>query len=217
MAVQIAVAPRERPTVGLISRQRLLREALRTLLRTACRVEVTLVDDADVARLGAAGEERLGVVVLDASSLDGDTAVLLARLPRAGERPPVVLLVDHVEGEIVRTAMHAGVEGLLDCGATGDALVMTVRQVLDGQSVFPCSVPRAASEAGHDGLELLSDRQREVLGLLACGRSNDEIAGELFISVNTVKFHLREIFHKLGLHNRVQAAQSFTTMRARIA
>jgi DNA-binding CsgD family transcriptional regulator len=59
------------------------------------------------------------------------------------------------------------------------------------------------------GVRALSSRQREVLRLLAEGRSNREIADALFISVNTVKFHLRSIFRELGLRNRVQAAQRY--------
>jgi DNA-binding NarL/FixJ family response regulator len=58
-----------------------------------------------------------------------------------------------------------------------------------------------------DEVALLSGRQREVLDLLAHGASNSEIAGRLYISSNTVKFHLREIYGRLGVRNRVEAAR----------
>jgi LuxR family transcriptional regulator, maltose regulon positive regulatory protein len=61
--------------------------------------------------------------------------------------------------------------------------------------------------AGPDELAGLSGRQREVLELLALGASNREIAGRLYISPNTVKFHLREIYSRLGVRNRVEATR----------
>ena len=60
----------------------------------------------------------------------------------------------------------------------------------------------------------LSRRQIEVLEELALGRSNDQIARNLFISTNTVKFHLRAIYERLGVHNRVEAAHVLATQQA---
>jgi DNA-binding NarL/FixJ family response regulator len=81
-----------------------------------------------------------------------------------------------------------------------------LRQVLDGNVVYPCGLLTRLATPREP--ELLSDRQREVLEQVALGRSNDEIARRLFISRNTVKFHLREIYTRLGVHNRVEAARA---------
>jgi DNA-binding NarL/FixJ family response regulator len=61
----------------------------------------------------------------------------------------------------------------------------------------------------------LSARQRDVLALVAAGRSNQEIAHDLTITVNTVKFHVRTIFRDLGIHNRVEAAHVWTELQGR--
>jgi DNA-binding NarL/FixJ family response regulator len=79
-----------------------------------------------------------------------------------------------------------------------------LRQVLDGRVVFPSAVIEHL--ASPEEMGPLSERQREVLGHLAAGCTNDEIAEKLFISPNTVKFHLRVIYQRLGVHNRVEAA-----------
>jgi LuxR family transcriptional regulator, maltose regulon positive regulatory protein len=79
--------------------------------------------------------------------------------------------------------------------------------------VFPSGWRAAGRQLEADArLAALSRRQRDVLRLVAAGRSNVEIADELFISVNTVKFHLRSIFRQLGIANRVQAAQRYAEL-----
>jgi DNA-binding NarL/FixJ family response regulator len=87
---------------------------------------------------------------------------------------------------------------------SADALA-ALQQVLDGHVVYPSAV--LDHLAGRKEPPALSERQHEVLNLLALGSSNDEIAARLFISRNTVKFHLREIYGRLGVRNRVEAAR----------
>jgi DNA-binding NarL/FixJ family response regulator len=74
--------------------------------------------------------------------------------------------------------------------------------------VFPAGWLRHGRQAaGASPLAQLSPRQREVLELLALGMDNDQIAARLYISRNTVKFHVRTIYERLGVHNRVEAAR----------
>jgi DNA-binding NarL/FixJ family response regulator len=80
-----------------------------------------------------------------------------------------------------------------------------LRQVIDGNVVYPSVM--LDHLAGSTEPELLSERQREVLAQVALGCSNDEIAERLFISRNTVKFHLREIYARLGVRNRIEATR----------
>jgi DNA-binding NarL/FixJ family response regulator len=86
-----------------------------------------------------------------------------------------------------------------------------IQHVARGRTSFPAAVLEQLSERPQT--RGLSDRQLEVLEELALGRSNDEIARGLFISTNTVKFHLRTIYERLGVRNRVEAAQLLAAQR----
>jgi DNA-binding NarL/FixJ family response regulator len=120
-------------------------------------------------------------------------------------RTHVVVIAGGVDAKLARALVRYGVRGMiLRSSPTADAIAV-LRQVLDGQVVFPSSVMEHL--ATPDALGPLNGRQREVLEQLAAGHSNDEIARQLFISRNTVKFHLRVIYERLGVHNRVEAAR----------
>jgi DNA-binding NarL/FixJ family response regulator len=200
--------------VTLVAHQRLIGEALRSLLAETHELSIVSVATPS-ATLARQVDGETDVVLLDVAGFDADERALVERLGPPGKRPPVVLLVDRVDPPIVQRAMRAGVEGVLDRGSSTASFVMAIKQVLAGQSVFPSHAVAWASQGTelHAGLGVLSPRQRDVLRLVAEGRSNDEIGRELFISINTVKFHLREIFRKLGLRNRVQAAQRYAELR----
>src|SRR5262249_59226108 len=101
--------------------------------------------------------------------------------------------------------LRHSVNGVIPLGASTSEAIGILRQVIDGNVVYPSMVLAHLGAASEP--ELLSERQREVLAHVALGRSNDEIAQLLFISRNTVKFHLREIYALLGVRNRVEAAR----------
>jgi two-component system, NarL family, response regulator DesR len=115
----------------------------------------------------------------------------------------VLLLTRVADAAAVSGAVELGLHGLVDAQAHGRELAQAVRDVVGGRRVFPALVvlDDPAAAAG------LSRRQRDVLRLVAQGLSNQEIAAELMITVNTVKFHVRTIFRQLGIHNRVEAAR----------
>ena len=88
-----------------------------------------------------------------------------------------------------------------------DELAACIAQVADGRAVLPTGWKRAIAAERDDPLVTLSKRQMEVLQLLAQGCSYEEIGTRLFISLNTVKFHVQSIFSHLGVHNRMAAAR----------
>ncbi len=148
----------------------------------------------------AAGPPHAVVLLEELGSLLAPTyAQLRHELPAVR----VVLLAREADAAAVSGAVELGVHGLVDGQAAGRELAQAVRDVVRGRRVFPALVvlddPGAASS--------LSNRQRDVLRLVAQGLSNQDIAGELSITVNTVKFHVRTIFRELGIHNRVEAAR----------
>jgi DNA-binding NarL/FixJ family response regulator len=126
----------------------------------------------------------------------------------------LVLLAPHVDPALARVSLALEVDGvLLKCASSCD-VVAGLSRILAGDTVFPAGWLAAANRT-HDGeAGLLSERQREVLELLAQGLPNELIAERLFISKNTVKFHVAAIYARLGVHNRVQAAHAHAGLRA---
>jgi DNA-binding NarL/FixJ family response regulator len=146
------------------------------------------------------------LIVID-PAIDGHdgSSRTLERVRRASQRSRVVVMASAIEPSLARALVRYGVRGvMLRTSPSADAIAV-LEQVLDGQGVFPSSVMEHL--AAPDELGPLSARQREVLEHLAQGHSNEEIARRLFISRNTVKFHLRVIYERLGVHNRVEAAR----------
>jgi DNA-binding NarL/FixJ family response regulator len=147
------------------------------------------------------------VVVLDLALVETERLRrLLADIRDAAPRTRILLLADELDRASVRAARDEDVDGLVLKSASAAELSSAVRQVAAGSQVFPDGF--LAAVRGVDvGPEALSARQREVLELLADGLSNECIAERLVISTNTVRFHVREIYHRLNVHNRVQAAR----------
>jgi DNA-binding NarL/FixJ family response regulator len=157
---------------------------------------------------------RPTVVLADAALAEesADAATLLWQLRQAGPESKLVILTADVDGPLARAVMQHGAQAvILKSSPMGDA-VQVLQHVAQGRTSFPPMLMERLTE--RPDTRGLSNRQLEVLEELAKGRSNDEIARRLFISTNTVKFHLRAIYDRLGVHNRVEAAQLLARRRA---
>jgi DNA-binding NarL/FixJ family response regulator len=193
------------PTLALALHEALIAEAFSRLLREASFQVVGCYGDIDA--LIEKVERSHPDLVLIESVIDGNDgrSAALARLRQAEAPTKVVALATTVDGALARALLRYGVRGLILRSSGVQDAVGVLRQVADGQVVFPSAVMTHLS--GPDELAGLSGRQREVLELLALGASNCEIAGRLYISPNTVKFHLWEIYSRLSVRNRVEAAR----------
>lgn len=173
---------------------------------------------------GAEGVElarrlRPDVVLMDIRmpGMNGIDATRELVHPSRGEphRPLVLVLTTFDADEYVYDALAAGASGFLLKDAPPDDLVHAVRVVAAGDALLAPRVTkrllerftsqRPATSSRALLLADLTDREREILVLIGRGRSNSEIAGELFIAEQTVKTHVSRIFTKLGLRDRVQA------------
>jgi two-component system response regulator DesR len=157
---------------------------------------------------------RPAVAIADAGLAEepGGAAALLWELRQAGPGSKIVVLTADVDGPLARAVMQHGVQAvILKSSPMGDA-VQVLQHVAQGRTSFPPTLLERLTERPET--RGLSTRQLEVLEELAKGRSNEEIARRLFISTNTVKFHLRAIYDRLGVHNRVEAAQLLARHRA---
>jgi len=180
---------------------------------------VVIVDDHPIVREGlvAALEGKSGVEVVGVfstaedtlSGLSADVVILDLELPRMSGLDAIPLLsrsaavlVLSAYGENVEEAIRAGAKGYLLKGAPLEEIERAIATVAGGESYID---PRLASRLVTRSPERLSEREREVLRLVAGGQSNKQIAAKLRISERTAKFHVTAILNKLGAENRAQA------------
>jgi DNA-binding NarL/FixJ family response regulator len=163
-----------------------------------------------------AGELGPDVVIMDIRMPNLDGLAATAQIVARGELAPCVLVLTTFElDEYVFEALQAGAGGFLLKRASPEDLIEAVRVVASGESLlFPPVMRRLVSQYAATSehadrltanLELLTEREREVLRLVARGMSNREIADELFVGNETVKSHVGSVLMKLGVHGRTQA------------
>lgn len=182
-------------------------EGLRALLDSERDMDVVAAttDGSDVMAL--VKRQKPDVVVLD-YELGGLRATdIIGSLRAMPNAPRVLVLTAYHDGETIRSVLESGAEGLALKTASPQQTLSAIRQVVEGQLVFPQAARRwiEARGARHESPELTA-REREVWALIAEGLSNVQIASRLSLSENTVKFHVQHLYQKLGVKNRTEAA-----------
>ena len=195
--------------------QQLAREGLRMMLDA--EPDISVVGEANDGKEAVDGvrSHDPDVLVMDIRMprLDGIEAT--RRLTESGSRVRILILTTFDLDEYVYRAMKAGASGFLLKDATREQLGAGVRTIAGGEALLAPSVTRRLIEDfcsrpqpgidQPDTLSSLSKRELDVLELLARGRSNAEIAMELYLGETTVKSHVSRVLAKLGLRDRIQA------------
>lgn len=143
------------------------------------------------------------VYVVDLRMPEGDGIHVLRELKAQNPDVAVLVLTTFDNEEDVFRAMEAGARGYLLKDTTSDELVTAIRQIHDGNRYIPQAI--AARLADRLVRPHLTPRELEILRLVAKGRSNKEVASAMFISEETVKSHMKALFQKLGVRDRVEA------------
>ncbi len=112
------------------------------------------------------------------------------------------------DADSLRAAIEAGADGFVLKTESPQHTITAIRQIVEGQLVFPQAARRWLSTAPRNE-QALTEREEEILKLLAEGLSNSQIGARLHLSENTIKFHLRNIYSKLRVTNRTEAALKY--------
>jgi DNA-binding NarL/FixJ family response regulator len=198
--------PNERQsTVVVVDERQLLVEALAALLGGSGFLVTTCAPDAAAAAAIAASDPDL--VLVGAGQSHEHSLRLIEALHRLAPELRTVIVADSHDPELIRYVLDQSVAALVLTTVTGEDLAFMLDQVLRGNAVLPAGWQSVLAESANNPIASLSERQLEVLRLLADGFSYDEISSRLVITVNTVKFHVRSIYLQLGVSNRMAAAK----------
>jgi NarL family two-component system response regulator LiaR len=200
--------------VLLVDDHRMFTQALEGLLAGEAGIEPVGVAGSVDEALAQLDDVQPDVVLMDldlpgANGIEGTRAVRRRRPDTA-----VVIVTSHDDPDLIIAAIRAGACGYVLKTRAVDELVSIIRQAAAGGMVLSPEVPRAVGGARRapTGLDLahriehpLTDREMDVLRQLASGRSTEQIADSLYISVLTVRSHVKSILAKLGVHSKLEA------------
>ena len=197
--------------VLIVDDHEIVREGLRMLFRDEPDVEVVAEARSGEEALEVATTYKPDVVLMDLVMPEGGGVEATRRIRSVLPQTQVLVLTSFAGDEQVQEALRAGAIGYMLKDVSRHELVRALRNVRDGRPALHPEAQRhllrgVAGEGGGGGAAELTTREREVLRLLARGRSNRAIATELFLSEGTVKGYVSVILSKLQVEDRTQAA-----------
>lgn len=202
-------------TILLVDDHALFREGLRELL--SMEPDLTVLAEAGNGAEAAAlaAEHRPDMVILDVGIPGDHAATTVGRILAVSPATRVIILSMFDDPSVVRELLAAGVHAYLLKSVTREDLVATVRSLTIDSDRMTLSISRQSFEqVSGGGSKVLSDREVEIVGLVAQALSNSQIARRLDITEGTVKRHLRNIFTKLGAVSRIDAVNKAIAMNA---
>ncbi|WP_153394584.1 response regulator [Ornithinicoccus halotolerans] len=198
----------------LVDDQQLVRAGFRSILEKQPDLEIVAEAGDGLVAVRLAHEQRPDLVLMDVRMPVCDGLVATRQLLQLPNPPVVVVLTTFDADEYVYDALRAGAAGFLLKDTSPEDLIEAVRMAMTGAAMLSPGITRRLIEAyvtrpnpaeSPAALATVSKRELDVLRLLAAGRTNTEIAAELYVAESTVKSHVARLLQKLDLRDRVQA------------
>lgn len=180
--------------------------ALRQVLRElAPGSDITVAGSLQAARQAVETQGTPRLVLLDLNLPDSPGSQTLRRLPEIFGGMTVAVLSSLDDAQRRQQALTAGARAFISKSEKPEHILAALNDLLNGRA--------PALQAASPTSDGLSVRQREVMELIAAGKSNKEVARDLGMALGTVKVHLREVFDRLGAHNRTEAVTLYASLR----
>ena len=192
----------------MVDDHEVIRQGIRSILESVDGI--TIIGEAGD---GEAAIEQIiavhpDVVLMDIQMPKLDGVETVRKLRQLGLDTPVILLSVYSKDEYIFDGLRAGARGYLMKDVGRAELVEAIKTVHEGGTLLqPVIASRLVERIAIDEASGLSERQHEVLQLLASGARNQEIADQLFLSLRTVKFHVENLYRKLGVRTRTEAVR----------
>jgi DNA-binding NarL/FixJ family response regulator len=183
---------------------RLVLDGIRRALETDGDFEIVGETQSGTQVLPLVGRTKPDLVLLDVRMPHMDGLACLDEIRRRHPEIKVVMLSASTSNELVDAALRRGATAYIVKTVNPEDLAATLRQALEGNIYTALGVDEDRSSGKSLGL---TDRELTILGALARGLSNDQIAKEFWVAPQTVKFHLTNIYRKLGVKNRTEATR----------
>lgn len=191
----------------------IVRRGLRSLLETEPGLTIVAEAADGLEALKLCEEHKPELLIVDVAMPKLNGIEVAARAQKLDRAPKTIILSMHTDESYIIRALGAGARAYLLKDATDEDLLPAVRAVMSGKPYFSPAVTavlvedyvrRLQAKGLNDTYHLLTDREKEVLQLLAEGRSNKEVATELDLSLSTVETHRANLMQKLNLHNTAE-------------
>jgi DNA-binding NarL/FixJ family response regulator len=184
---------------------RLFLVAVRAVLEPAEDIEIVGEADSAAKVVTVIASTRPDLVLLDYSMPQVDGLACLDTIRTRFPDVKVAMLSASHDSEVIQGALRRGASAFILKTVKPDDLAAVIRHVISGTVIHSLGVPEAPAPAATNSADL-TERELLILQALARGLSNDAIAKELWIAQPTVKFHVRNVYRKLGVSNRTEAA-----------
>ncbi len=200
----VAVTEPSEITVLIADDHEVVREGLRLSLLRSPRIRVVGEAPDGETAIALTERRRPNVVIMDLRMPQMDGIEATEEILRRAPETRVLVFTAYSERALLARGLESGARGYVLKEAPHDTLLRAIEKVAAGETfVDPALIPSLAT--GRDGRDILTQREREILQLLADGNSNADVATRLFISQETVKSHVRHILSKLEADTRTQA------------
>lgn len=201
--------------VLIVDDEDLMRAGLVELISSDPSISVVGQSASGREAVQAAARLQPDVVLMDVRMPDLDGIAATEELARSAAQSKVLILTTFEDDDYIFRSLRAGASGFLLKRTRPEDLIAAIHTIAGGESLLSPSVTRrviyrmaqqpSPDLAGHDRIESLTSRERQVLQLMAKGLSNREIARSLFVEESTIRTHVKHVLMKLDLRDRVQA------------